>query len=90
MNSGVLDKADLAEVYNVKKSKHKGDNLAEIPIPVKAVEFKEAVLEQLLPAISDLAKGEFEPQTNDIHRLIGLNGKRLYLFYLLYRSYHSH
>ena len=26
----------------------------------------------------------------NIHRLTGLNGKRLYLFYLLYRSYHSH
>ena len=87
MNSGVLDKADLAEVYNVKKSKHKGDNLAEIPIPVKAVEFKEAVLEQILPAISDLARGEFEPQTNDIHRLIGLIGKPLF-WGPLYGAYH--
>lgn len=60
---GVLDKVDLAEVYNCdsKRNKHKGDNLAisDFVPPVKAVEFKEAVLEQLLPDITESIEREY-------------------------------
>lgn len=54
-----MDKADLAEVYNVKKSKNKGVVPCDFTIPVNAVEFKEAVLEHILPNISDLAKSKY-------------------------------